>query len=301
MLNIDFSDLDTGDVPISSLHFQTMGLSYSTDNSEGISIEINNMPTFIMLSILKKNKFKLLKLIWVEQEHIKISGSINTPETLKILPDTEQQKIVNQILPHAQRRKTIKSSISHSIPYLVYLVGYKSFIKVSHIREVINETPESLQEFWAYKYLAQYLKDLDNIGYDKKSKTLSYLTAVNKSKEKEKYEASGEKYTLINFASGGCGVSLWGIDKLIPIHSNLKNDLEIVTLWKDPDYNTWINHEKKQKDKITWINLLDENGAIFETFSIKYYPSFILFDKNGKTVKKWTKTPKESDIKKQIK
>ena len=287
-VTIDLRNLQTADYPINSITFNTVGLAYRMNNSDSISFKVDYLPTMVSLCILKKNKFHTQRIIWIDKPNILLKGSIESPENISISPTSYQQEVVDNLTPIITKNKNIDSELAFTKPYLIYLVDNVGFKKPDYIERIILATPDSLKGFWATKYLEKYLDDLENIGYEPENRKIKYITAINKSKERQKIEISGDKYTLLDFSSSGCGPCIKGIDQLSEIYKNKHEKLEIIMIWNDKSFDGWVNIAKKQKDKINWISLLDENGAIHSAFNIKYLPMYMLVDSDGYIVDKCT-------------
>ena len=292
-IKIDISSLNLGEVQINTLGISSSSAFLTFDNETELIVEVEHLPTLLKLSILNKHKLIDKKMIWAKNTNIKIEGLLDSTESLKILPENDEQLIADKILKKATKNQEVDDDLAFSKPYLVYLVQEKQFYGKEYINRIVTNMPEQLKNFWAYEVLSKYLKDMESIGYDPKNKHFTHLMGINKMNEEQKFEMKGDKSLLIDFSFSGCLPCIVDIDKLVKLNSELNDQLDILTIWNESDYEMWMNSSKKQKDKITWLSLMDKNGSITNTFGIKVFPTYILIDKNGNVLKKWIgKLPK---------
>ena len=102
---------------------------------------------------------------------------------------------------------------------------------------------------------------------------------------------SSEKHLLVIASASWCGPCIKGIPKLGKIYEQLQDEIDLVSLWNDPDKRTFINNHRDKKDLILWTNLWDKYGLMANALEVKSYPTYMLFDPTGKEVKRWTKVP----------
>lgn len=293
-VKIDLSNLDLGKVSANSVYIQAE-TSYRLSDSKELTIVVKQLPTYIRLSILKGHTFHTQKLYWIEKENVTIEGNLEKVESLVIIPQNNLQEFTDKIAQQKKIESEVEDELAYTKPFLVHFERYKSFYKREYIIKVMSNLPSSLNDFWASKLLNQYIIDLENVGYDPVEKKFSYLTAINKDNQEQRIENSNGKYLLLDFSSPGCVWCIKGIDGLVDFDSKYKNQLEIVMLWNDFVYDDWLNYQKEHQSKITFNNLLDENGAIFKAMGIDVYPTYMLFNPEGDLVKKWKggKLPKD--------
>ena len=96
-----------------------------------------------------------------------------------------------------------------------------------------------------------------------------------------------DNYILLEFYSSYCSWCKKALPEIKKI-ANENNDLEVVTFNVDSNKEDWLKNYKNTKK--TWPSLYDEKGRLGEVFT-KYCvyatPTYYLFDKDGKLVKKW--------------
>ncbi|MCK8141029.1 redoxin domain-containing protein [Flavobacterium sp. I-SCBP12n] len=97
-----------------------------------------------------------------------------------------------------------------------------------------------------------------------------------------------KKYVLLDFSTDKCSWCLKAIPALEDLKENLKDNLEIITFYVDKTEEGFKNIRNKHSEN--WIFLWDKEGRLSETFS-KYRifstPTFFLFERNGKLIKKY--------------
>ena len=292
-ITFDLTNFEIGDNPKQSITFCSGGFFHYMNDENTISFEVANLPTLVELSFLNKHKLEPQRIIWIEDTLTKLIGTIESPEFIEISPNYEQQKFTDKVAEYIKKNKELKSELAVTKPYLIHLANRAYFQDITYLDQIMKDIPSDLENFWAATFLKQYLDDYEKIGFNPDKNQLTHLTAINDENKREKIEFRGDKYTLLDFSTSGCGPCLKSIDKLVEIYEHNNEKIEIVMIWNDRNYNAWMNMAKKQKAKITWKSYLDENGAIFKSMNIKIFPTYMLIDKNGIIVKKWKGTPND--------
>ena len=256
--------------------------------SSGIlTMTIKNLPKIIAIrSIGKKGKVLTHQSIWLKGSSLQISGSIN--DQIVILPSENGEPLEEELYTKYDKIDLQKDpSFIPSQPFLVYVQNRLSFKEVAYIEEVLKRTPAADQDFWAAKKLKAYLMEMDAVGYDPANKQFPHLNGMNRDGVIEKFERPQDKFLLIDFSSSDCKPCLAEIDALVVLQNAYEKELELLTLWNDPQQEAWLSISKKQKAKINWISLRDDSQAIFKKFDIKVYPTYLLINPKGEVVKKW--------------
>lgn len=293
VVNIDLSQLDITGFPEEKIFIKYASYSRRIPvEKKVISLKVKNLPTLIEVRTLNKHKFTTHKMIWVEQSDLVIEGSIQE-KTITPVPYSDLQTITDQISQNKKPDPVKEADLAYSQPYMVYLNRQRSFLKNKYLSQVVDKAPESVRGFWAFQSLAGYMEEQKLVGYDPDTKVFSHLTATNKAREEQRIELSGEKPILIDFSSSSCRPCLMDIPKMVAIHEEYGDRLDMLTMWDDPTYETWTKVTPKLKAQIVWNSLWDEKGVIYKRFNIKVFPTYALFDKSGKLIKTWHKPPKK--------
>lgn len=259
-----------------------------------ITLNVNNLPTIIELRTRNKRKFIPLKLLWVEQPDLVIEGSIQD-KTVSPVPFTDLQAITDQINKNREPNPEKEPELAFSKPFMVYLNSKRDFLKNKYLEQLVDLAPESIRDFWAYQSLANFMAGQKSLGYDPDTKIFSHLTALNKAQKEQEVRLTGDKPILIDFSSSSCRPCLEDIPKMVAIHDNYEDQLDMLTMWDDKTYETWTKRAAKLKSLITWNSLWDKSGVVYQRFDIKVFPTYALFDKSGKLIKTWHKPPKNLD------
>ncbi len=255
-----------------------------------MQIEVENLPTLISLEYFKRNRFIRHKTFWLEGNSLTITGSM-ADKTVSGDENHPLQQVANQIQSNKKPNPEKEADYTYSLPYLVYLNFQKSFRENKELEKVISLAPDKVSDFWAFKELVAFMDSQKAIGYNPQTKTLTHLTAVNKGQQEVEIKLTG-KPILIDFSSSSCRPCILDIPKMVEINKTYGDKLEMLTLWKDKKYETWISVAADYKNLITWNSLWDKSGAIFQKLDITTYPNYQLFSADGKLIKKWNRPPK---------
>ncbi|MCE7990819.1 MAG: TlpA family protein disulfide reductase [Roseivirga sp.] len=258
-----------------------------------MQIEVKNLPTLITLEYFKKKKFITHKTFWLEGNSLTISGSMAN-KTVVGDENHPLQKMANLIESNKKPNPEKEPEYTYSLPFLVYLNFHKTFRGNKELEKIISLAPEKVMDFWAYKEIVAFMDNQNAVGYDRSTKTFTYLTATNKEKEETAIKLTG-KPILIDFSSSSCRPCIQDIPKMVEINKTYGDKLDMLTLWDDKKYETWTKVSAKYKKLITWNSLWDEKGAIFQKFDIRVFPNYHLYGADGKLIKKWNRPPKNLD------
>ncbi|AWV99226.1 TlpA family protein disulfide reductase [Arcticibacterium luteifluviistationis] len=282
-VEIDVSQLKRN----SPIFLSESGVYNRIPESGTLKISVEHLPTLIRLISLDKSKIVTHQVIWLTGNILKIKGSIDD-DKIELFPNNMGEQLDNDIEHEWKQVDVVKkkgSTISER--FLVYLLNSLKFQETANLKAVIETIPKNERDFWATARIVKYLNGLESIGFDPSENQFEYLTAMNKNGEDELFEKSGNKFLLIDFSASSCRPCLEDIDKLVKLNEDFENELDILSIWDDSKQEAWLNVAKKQKDKITWVSLRDDSGAIFEKFEVNVYPTYLLIDRTGSVVKKW--------------
>ncbi len=78
------------------------------------------------------------------------------------------------------------------------------------------------------------------------------------------------------------------------------DQIQIVSLWKDPKKTTWLNTQADKKSQIVWTDVWDPNGLASSLFEIKVWPSYVLIDPDGNVKSIWSGYKKGDNLSRKI-
>lgn len=121
----------------------------------------------------------------------------------------------------------------------------------------------------------------------KKGDKFINFKALN-TKGQEKYFSSffGKKYVLIDFSSPGCRFCVKSVPTLKKVETNYSQKLKLISYFVDRHKGDFLKFKKRRK----WTTLWNKEGRYSDAFmkyKVEGTPNFLLFDKNGKLIKKW--------------
>jgi hypothetical protein len=104
----------------------------------------------------------------------------------------------------------------------------------------------------------------------------------------------------LEFSFTGCRGCILALPELKKLDDELGHKVQIVSLWRDPSKNTWLNGQAEHKSQITWTNVWDPNAFASSLFDIKMWPSYVLIDPEGRVKSIWTGYKKGNTLTKRI-
>ena len=142
---------------------------------------------------------------------------------------------------------------------------------------------------WSTDILSTYVKEPSDQLYD--NGNLVKIVGSDSLENTVILKPDVKKYLLVIASGSWCGPCIKGIPKLRKIHDESGNEIELVSLWNDPDKRTFVNNHRDKKDLIAWPSIWDKYGLMANSLSANFYPMYIFFDLQGKGVERWTKVP----------
>jgi peroxiredoxin len=95
------------------------------------------------------------------------------------------------------------------------------------------------------------------------------------------------KFILLDFSSSNCAPCFKAIPELAQIYDEFSNQLEIVSVWFDPNKKVWLEESKKFKDQISWVDLWEPSGEIHNTYGVDVLPYYTLINPKGEILHIW--------------
>ncbi|MGB6035199.1 MAG: TlpA disulfide reductase family protein [Cryomorphaceae bacterium] len=269
-----------------SIFISESGISQRIPETGRLTLEVDNLPTILELNSINKGKINTLISIWLTGESLAIEGAI---EENKFSVSPAESGRVLTMAPEDEWKDFFKgdNQANPSPQLLVWLTNMIKFQKTEDLQKVVDRIGEENQRLWASDEIRTFLAEMKNVGYDSENGTFQSLSASDKNGETVEYKRPENKYLLIDFSSSGCRPCLADIDKLVQLQKDFESKLEILSVWDDPKLEAWLSIGKTQKDKITWTSLRDDSRAVFKTFEVDVYPTYLLIDPQGEVVKRW--------------
>ena len=94
----------------------------------------------------------------------------------------------------------------------------------------------------------------------------------------------GSKPLVLDFWASWCPYCRAEIPKIVELHNNYKNKINIVGISLDQSYADAQNYT--QKNFIPYPNLYDAHGLVAQTYHISGIPSLIIINSEGEIIKR---------------
>lgn len=181
------------------------------------------------------------------------------------------------------------NNLKHNNSYISIIdLGYlKKELPKDSIKKIFDAYSDTLKNSKYGNVIKVYLESkIKNIGdsiYDFKG--------INQNDKKIKLSSirDNSRFTLIDFTSAFCGPCIKAADELNSIQNSYKDSLKIVSFSGDPRKEAWL--KGVVRDKVEWNSIWDGKGRFSETsiiYGINGFPTFILINKKGIIIDKWS-------------
>lgn len=251
------------------------------DGAFEVPVKFEEFPFYYTAhSVSKKGKYsKISPVVWVEKDSSNPTVEIKE-EGIWLNNKSEIQEFSERIETANRKNKIeiIKANLDQ-IPALHFLHLEKENISEEELEQIFEQIPAKNQNHIYVKRTKAYYEAIKREKL-KKGSPIEPFRLMDESGKSQEILSNENKTKLIAVLSSGCGYSLASISLLEQI--NKKTDkIEIITIWSDEISNPWEIDENKQKEKITWTNLWDENRFAFEYLRVKVWPSFYIVSQEG--------------------
>ncbi len=108
------------------------------------------------------------------------------------------------------------------------------------------------------------------------------LKLMNTKNEEIEISSFKDKLVLIDFWASWCAPCRKANKKMVQLHAEFSNQIEIIGISLDKDPSKWI--KAIEKDKIKYTQVIDPNGfdaKTAELFGVEELPTTYLFNQNG--------------------
>ena len=138
---------------------------------------------------------------------------------------------------------------------------------------------------WSTEIISLYLRNPPTSIYD--AGKLIAVSGYDSLENKIEIAPDNQKYVLIAVSGSWCGPCVKGIPTMRKTYDKVSNKILFVSLWNDPNHDTFLNHHKDKKRYISWPSLWDQYGVMANALKTIVYPTYVLFDPSGKEIKRW--------------
>lgn len=250
--------------------------------------------------ITNSGKIDQRKTFWIEDGEYRLTGKVNDEKSWSVIPIHPFTQIGNDIdqAEGVSRKELIQKHLDKLVG-LDKLNKYKSEFTDQELEKFMEMVPSNLRESWYYDEVMTFLT-LNQSARAKLGQSAPDFTLETKLGTDFSLSDQKGKYTLLEFSFTGCAGCILALPELKKIHDQLGNQIQIVSLWKDPKKNTWLNSQADHKSQITWTNVWDPNGLAASLYEIKLWPSYVLIDPNGNVKSIWNGYKKGNNLTRKI-
>jgi thiol-disulfide isomerase/thioredoxin len=190
----------------------------------------------------------------------------------------------NEISESIRQRKITKVLIennSKSFAVLYELFWGKEDYKNNELSKLITLLDDDLKTSGAYIKLEGYLKKKINLEKNGYSTGFNWKDIDGK---KHNFDSvlQNKEYVLLVFWASWCGPCRAEIPALIKFQKEYGNNLALVSLSIDDDYENW--KKAVEKEQMPWLNLSglpESTKAVKEKYNISAVPTLVLLNKEG--------------------
>jgi thiol-disulfide isomerase/thioredoxin len=278
-------------------HHSTSSFELSVGSNE---IKLVNYPNAIYLfHKISKSNYQYLPMLWVATDTSTIEITIDADYQLSFRNESVKQQELNKIFSSSNVHSLFPYEAQENLPLEPILaLEAKAIIQnlsVATDKEVLAHLLKLSRQRnidnWATDVLSTLLyepaKELYNSG------KLTKIIAKDSLQKQIELIPGQEKYLFVAISASWCGPCIKGIPNLRKSYDETKNKISYVSLWNDPNINTFLNNHSEKKNLIQWPSLWDQYGVMANALNITVYPTYILFDASWVEVNRWEgKLPK---------
>jgi peroxiredoxin len=256
-------------------------------NRQRIPITGLDGPGLLRIELIKGTKGIDERFFWIGPGSLKLTGKYNSPESWRVSPSHPYQEIFDQI--ESTSGDTKKKEITKNLDNPVGLERLYFYSDLYSNQELLNElalVPERLLEDMNYGLLEGILAKKTATKLKEGQQFLDFVLENRSGKVTQISELSG-KFILLDFASSNCFPCFKALPELAKIYDEFSDQLEIVSIWFDPNKKVWLENSKKLKDQISWIDLWDPTGKIHSQYGAVVLPYYTLINPKGEILHIW--------------
>jgi hypothetical protein len=270
-------------------------LNITENGASSIDASVEQLPTFIkIITISERGKIEpQLPQIWIDSDSISLK--INWPEkSFEMLSMLAIQKH-SETISSLKGKKQIDYLLSNpdNMPSLYFMDRNLSFNDKADSQITVADLEKFLSNISPKNKKSSYYKRIENYVAARKlrpvkvGKQLAAFSLPDKNGEAYELLSESNKPKIIALLLSGCRFSIGSIQLLEQVHRLSDGQIELITVWSNEGPESWLNTNKAEKEKITWVNLYDEfnfAGSYLKTIT---YPTFYVVDADGVLVDIW--------------
>lgn len=256
-------------------------------NGQRIPITGLDGPELLRVDLFKGTKRIDERFFWIGPGSLELTGKYNSPESWSVSPTNPYQEIFNQI--NSYSGGAIKEEIRKNLDNPVGLERLYFYSELYSTQELIDEldlVSKTLSEDLNYKLIKGILAKRTATELKLGQQFLDFELESRVGEIVRLSDFSG-KFILLDFASSSCAPCFKAIPELAQIYVEFSDQLEIVSVWFDPNKRVWLEQSKKLKDQITWVDLWDPSGEIHNTYGVDVLPYYTLINPKGEILHIW--------------
>jgi len=263
-------------------------LQLSDDGRFELSQSYQQSP-FMMQLMSSSPKGKLTKItpvIWFDTKTLELTVDLadNSFKSSAEMPFQELSENIES--SKGQNQRTIILNNPNQWPSFYFANKFKAEMKTEALKDFLQATEEPFLSSSYYLKLKNYVEAKQR-GPLKKGEMVKDFSLPDKNGELYSVLQGKGKTTLIALFSSGCSYSIASIDLLAQLNALNVDKIEIISIWDDPDEHSWIHMHADKKEKINWVNLLDQYGFTSTYFDNEISPEFFVIDSEGVLVDKF--------------
>lgn len=284
-------------------HISTKPLDLEIGSNE---IQLVNYPNAVYLMELRSaSNFKYLPMLWVPSDTSVIEITVDAEYNVTFHDENPSQVELNKIFVASNKWSVFPYEPEENKPLEPILAleakaliqNLKATTKTEVLENLYRLSQQRKINNWSTNALSRFVTEPTDNFYS--SGKLKKVFGLDGQENRVEIAPDNKKYMLIAISGSWCGPCVKGIPNLRKSYDEVSDKILFVSLWNDPNLETFTDNHRDKKKFISWPSLWDEYGLMANALEIRAYPTYLLFDPEGTEVKRWeVKIPK--DLKSEI-